>query len=97
MTTNVTTQTAGSGARTLDPVREFERFLAGGAERPLELSTGGLDDPQRARARPNRNRCGDSRCGDVNRPGRSPNACSSPSIIRAVELLPLVPVTAIAG
>ena len=37
------------------------------------------------------------RCGLVNRPVRRPNARSSASIIRAVEVLPLVPVTWITG
>ena len=39
----------------------------------------------------------DSRCGLVNRPTRRPAATISASIIRAVEVLPLVPVRWIAG
>ena len=39
----------------------------------------------------------DSRCGLVNRPTRSPVATISVSIIRAVEVLPLVPVRWIEG
>ncbi len=39
----------------------------------------------------------DSRCGLVNRPTRSPRASIRVSIIRAVEVLPLVPVRWIEG
>ena len=37
------------------------------------------------------------RCGEVIRPVCSPNARSSDSIIRAVDVLPFVPVTWITG
>ena len=39
----------------------------------------------------------DTRCGDVNRPVRSPRSRSSVSIIRVVDVLPLVPVTCTTG
>ena len=39
----------------------------------------------------------DTRCGEVNRPVRSPRSRSSVSIIRVVDVLPLVPVTCTTG
>ena len=41
--------------------------------------------------------CIDDRCGLVNRPVRRPRARSSVSVIRAVEVLPLVPVMWMTG
>ena len=35
----------------------------------------------------------ETRCGEVNRPVRSPRSRSSESIIRAIDVLPFVPVT----
>ncbi len=39
----------------------------------------------------------DTRCGEVNRPVRRPRSRSSVSIIRVVDVLPLVPVTCTTG
>ena len=39
----------------------------------------------------------DTRCGEVNRPVRRPRSRSSASIIRVVDVLPLVPVTCTTG
>ena len=63
---------------------EVGRDLVVGLDEALGRSTGSPSSAIRSRDR--------VRCGLVNRPVRSPSARSSVSIIRAVEVLPLVPV-----